>query len=493
MNTTVEALEDNKVKLSFEIDAKDVNARIKQAYKDFAKRYNFPGFRPGKAPRPVVDNMMGEGTVKAALTEELVNEVYPLALDEHNLVPLFKPEFDLETEIVEDGKPFAFSTVIDVKPTYELTSYDPISVEIPAADATEAEIDAQIEELRNYYHDFKDANANTKVKPGEFVELTMKVTDKDGNELTQLSAENRLYELGVNLFPAAFDAELVGMKKGQEKSFDVDFSNDTSMLGQTLGDDKGMLHFDVTVDAIKQKILPEVTDEWAHNNFGFEDLADMRKQVAQSIKDQKEVNKQRRIENECLAALAARLEGDMPEGMCELQEVNLLQSFYQQLSQNGYTLDQYLDTMGLSNDQFKNDMKKQADDVVRQDMALDAWARHKGIEATDADVTAEFEKANVDDPVAVQAEWKVSGRIPLIREGVIRTKALNDVVETASVTEVEAKEAKPKAAKTTKAKSSTAKTASKDAKPKAAAKKTTTKKAPAKKSTAKKDAEKKAE
>ena len=100
MKTTVEALEDNKVKLSFEIDAKEVNTRIKQAYKNFAKRYNFPGFRPGKAPRPVVDNMMGADTVKASLTEDLVNELYPLALDEHNLVPLFKPEFDMDTEIV---------------------------------------------------------------------------------------------------------------------------------------------------------------------------------------------------------------------------------------------------------------------------------------------------------------------------------------------------------------------------------------------------------
>lgn len=297
----------------------------------------------------------------------------------------------------------------------------------------------------------------------------MKVSDKDGNELTQLSAENRLYELGANLFPPAFDAELVGMKKGQEKSFDIDFSEDTSMLGQTLGDDKGVLHFDVTVDAIKQKVLPDVTDEWAHNNFGFKDLADMREQVAQSIKDQKEVSKNRRIENECLATLAARIEGEMPEGMRELQEVQLLQSFYAQLSQNGYTLDQYLDSMGLTNDQFKNDMKQQADDMVRQDMALDAWARHKGFEATDADVTAEFEKANVDDPVAVQAEWKVSGRIPLIREGVLRTKALNDVVETATVTEAKPADAKPKAAK-----------------------KTTAKKAPAKKST-KKEADKKAE
>jgi trigger factor len=467
VNTTVEALEDNKVKLSFELDAKEVDVRIKQAYKKFAKRYNFPGFRPGKAPRPVVDNMMGADTVKAALTEDLVNELYPIALDENNLVALFKPEFDMEKEIVEDGKPFAFVATIDVKPEVELTSYDQISVEIPPADASEKEIDTQIEELRNYYHDFKNANANTKVKPNEFVELTMKVTDSEGTELTQLSCENRLYELGMNLFPAAFDAELIGLKKGQEKSFDIDFSEDTSMLSQTLGEDTGVLHFDIKVDAIKQKILPELSDEWAHNNFGFVDLADMRKQIAQSIKDQKELNKPRRIENECLAELAKRVEGSVPEAMCEMQEVTLLQSFYQQLAENSYTLDQYLDSMGLTSEQFKEDMKKQAEDTVRQDLGLDAWARHNNIEATEEDITAEFTKADVDDPVAVQEEWRTSGRIPLIREGVIRTKALKNIVENAAVTEAEAKEEAPKEEKKAAKKQPAKKAAKKEADKKA--------------------------
>ena len=151
----------------------------------------------------------------------------------------------------------------------------------------------------------------------------------------------------------------------------------------------------------------------------------------------------------------------MPTAMCELQEVNLLQSFYQQLSQNGYTFDQYLDTMKISSEQFKQDMKQQAEDAVRQDMALDAWARHNKIEATAEEVSAEFQKANVDDPVAVEAEWKVAGRLPLIAEGVVRTKALNDIVAKAEVTEVEPKAAKPKEAKKTTAKKSTAKTTAK--------------------------------
>lgn len=453
MNTKVEALEDNQIKISFEIEAADVDARIKRTYKEFAKKYKFPGFRPGKAPRPVIDNMMGADAVRATVTEALVEEAYPKALDENNLCPLFSANYDYETDMVVEGQAFKFTATIQVKPSYELTSYEPVEVTLPSTDATDAEIDAQVDELRNYYNDFKDAPANTKVKKKEIVEFTMTVTDEKGKEVSGLSAENRMYELGINLFSEAFDAELIGMKKGDHKEFDLDMTNDTSMMARTLGDEKGVFHFDVTLNAIKRKILPELTDEWVKMTFGFEDIANMRETIAASIKEQKEEASPRRKENECLYAVGQRVEGELPEGMCELEEANLLQSFYNQLTNAGMTFDSYLTTMGLSAEQFKEDMKKQAQDLVRQDLALDAWARHFGIEATDEEISAEFVKANVDDPVAVEAEWRAAGRIPMIREGVIRTKAMLEVVAGAVVTEAapveEEKEEEKKPAKKT--------------------------------------------
>lgn len=452
MNTKVEALKDNQVKISFEIDAKDVDARINRTYKEFAKKYKFPGFRPGKAPRPIIDNMMGADAVRATVTDDLVNEVYPKALDENNLVPLFKAENDFETDMVEEGKPFKFTATIQVKPQYELTSYDAVEVEIPSVEATEEEIDQQVEELRNYYHDFKDAPANTKVKKEEFVEFTMKVTDANGEEVPTMSAEKRLYQLGINLFPKAFDAELMGLKKGESKSFDIDFTDDDSMMAMTM-EEKGVYHFDVTIDVIKKKILPELTDEWVKLTFGFENIADMREKIAESIREQKNESAPRRKENECLFAISQRIEDEVPESMCEIEEANLLQAFYGQLNKSNMTFDQYLDTMGITSDQFKEDMKKQSKDLVKQDLALDAWARHFNIEAADEDITAEFEKANVDDPAAVEAEWREGGRIPMIREGVLRTKAMLQIVEGAKVTEKaieEKKEEKKPAKKTTK-------------------------------------------
>ena len=158
METKVEALQDNKVKVTVTVDAKEVDNRIKKAYKDFGKKYKFPGFRPGKAPRPVIDSIMGDNSVLTTVTEDLVNEVYPQALEENNLVPLQRPDYEYELDLVEDHKPFNFTATILVKPELELNSYEAVEVEIPSTEATDEEIDAQIEELRNYYHDFKDAN-----------------------------------------------------------------------------------------------------------------------------------------------------------------------------------------------------------------------------------------------------------------------------------------------------------------------------------------------
>ena len=435
MNINVEALENNQVKLSFEVDAADVDARIKRTYRRVAKRYSFPGFRPGKAPRPVIDSIMGDNSVLTTVTEDLVNEVYPQALEENNLVPLQRPDYEYELDLVEDHKPFNFKATILVKPELELNSYEAVEVEIPSTEATDEEIDAQIEELRNYYHDFKDANANTKVKPGEFVELTMTVTNEAGEEVSALSADHRLYELGKGVYPASFDAELIGLKKGQEKSFDLDLTDDDSLITSNL-EEKGMCHFEVKVEVIKHKVVPEVTEEWAKETFGFEGLEDMRTKIGDSIKGQKMANAPRRKENECLMALAKRLEGELPEVMCKTQETRLLQDFYGQLSRMGLTFDQYLKTMEMTADKFEEDNKKQAEDMVRQDLALDAWARHYEIVATEDEVHAEFTSADLDDPDAIEAEWRKEGRLPMIRESIVRANALRDVVAKAKVSEV---------------------------------------------------------
>lgn len=436
VETKVEALEDNRTKVTVTVDAKDIDARIKRTYKDFANKYNFPGFRKGKAPRPIIDNALGKEAVLATVTDDVVNGSYPLAIDDCGLFPISKPEFD-ETDLVEGGKPYTFAFTVAVKPEFELSSYEPVAIELPAEGASDAEVEEQIEALREHYYTFEDASAATKVKADSYIDLAMKATDDKGEEIPALTTENRPYGLGANLFPAEFDEQLVGLKKGQTATFSLDMPADPPIMLASLAGKTDKIDFEVEVKVVKKKNLPEVTDEWAKDTLGFESLEDLRTRISESIASQKADMLPRLKENACLNAVAERLEGDVPQAMCEDAEATLIQDFFQQLQSQGMSFDMYLAQQGLTPDQFKEDVKQQAADITRQDLALDAWARHFEMEASGKDVTEEFVKSGAEDPEALQKQWRENGQIHMVRQGIMRTKAVYDLMEKAVVTEID--------------------------------------------------------
>ncbi|MBO4364993.1 MAG: trigger factor [Eggerthellaceae bacterium] len=439
METTVEILEGNQKKVTVTVDAKEVDNRIRKQYKDFAYQYNFPGFRKGKAPRPVIDNTLGKQAVVATVTDDIVNGLYPLAMDELDLIAMGQPEIETSTDLVQAGQPFSFTAVVDTRPELDLDNFEPVSIKLPAATATEAEIDSQIDELRQYYFDFKDSPANTKVKEDSFVDLAMTATNAEGEAIDSLATESRLYELGRGLFPEAFDEALLGMKKGDTKSIEIDMTTEPSTIGSGLPD-AGVITFEFTVNQVKKKILPELNDEWAKNTAGFESLQAMRDMIAQNINMQKSSMLPRLRENEALYALQERLQGEVPEVLCEAEEQNLIQNFFMQMQQSGMTFDAYLAQAGLTPETFKDDIKKQAADVVAQDLALDAWARNADIQISDEDISAEFERSGAEDPKALEKQWRENGQMAMLRAGMRRQRALEQILDSLIVEELEAGE-----------------------------------------------------
>lgn len=439
VETKVEALEDNRVALTVTVEAKEIDRRIKKAYKEYANRYNFPGFRKGHAPRPVIDNAVGAETVRAGVTDDVINEMFPLAVDAENLFPQGQPDFG-EPGLVESGKDYAFTATVAVKPSFELSSYDPVEIKMPPEKATDREIELQIEALTEHYFTYENSPANTKVKAENAVELKMSATDDDGRAIEELDSESRIYTVGSGMLPASFDEAIMGMKKGETKQFKIDNPGKDATLTSSLAGKTACISFDVEVLAVKKKVLPELTDEWVKETLGFESVDELRERVTESIEDQKADLLPRLKEDNCLIALVERLEGEPPAVMCEDNETQLLQSFFQQLQARGTTFDKYLKSINLTSDQFKEDVKKQAADQAKQDLALDAWARHFELGATDEEVTEEFAKSGVEDPAALEEEWRAAGRMHLIREGIARQKAAENLISTAIVTEVESDE-----------------------------------------------------
>lgn len=431
----VKPLEDNEVRVTVTVEASTVDAVIKATYKDLAFKYNFPGFRKGKAPRRVIDNALGAEFALVNATDTVVNDAYPLAIEEKKISPVGQPEFG-EPTLVVAGEDFTFSFLIHVKPEYELSSYDPIELELPFEEATEAEIEEQVKAMLEHYSTFENASAATKIKPENNAELTIKATDAEGNALEALEGESRLFAPSSGMYPEAFDAEVLGMKKGQTKEFSLEVAaDDDSILlkgfaGQTI-------KFEVTCNVVKKKVVAELTDEWVSETIGFDSVEAFKAGIATSLESQKAQMIPNLKENTCAMKLIERFEGELPATMVEENETVLLQEFFNQLQRQGMNFDAYLAQTGMTPDQFKSDVKLQAIDEVKQKLALDAWARHYEIEATPEEVSNEFVIAGLEDPKAIEEEWRKSGRLHLIREGIVRSKAMDDVLDKAVVTRVD--------------------------------------------------------
>ena len=188
METAIETLEGNKIKVTVTVDAATVDAHMKKTYKEFAQKYNFPGFRKGKAPRPVIDRALGAETVLAQVTEDVINDAYPEVIESEKIYPVGNPEFDNDG-FVAAGTDFTFAFTIGTKPEFELTSYEPVEIEMPFEGATDAEVAEQLEAMREHYVTYEDASAATKIKPENNAELAIKATDADGDDIAALSSE----------------------------------------------------------------------------------------------------------------------------------------------------------------------------------------------------------------------------------------------------------------------------------------------------------------
>ena len=435
METNVEVLEGNRAKVTVTIDEKVVTDRVKKQYKEFANSYNFPGFRRGKAPRPVIDSLLGKDAAVAMVTDALVNETYPLALDESGLYPVGQPDFDEENmDLVVDKKAFTFVFEIDTKPTPELSGYDPVAIEMPSEEVTDEQVDDEIDALLDHYYEIVDAPANTKVKEDKYVEMKISATDDNGEAIEQLASESTQYGIGSGLYPKTFDDELIGLKKGDTKQFTIDVPAEPTAMTATLQGKTTKINFDVEILRVKKKKLPELTDEWVKEKLGIDTVEELRSELAEEIQSQVSSVLPRLKESRVLAALSERFEGEVPESVVEDAESTLLQDFFNQLQRQGVTLDAYLQQQGISSQQFRDDVKQQATEMSRQDLALDAYAAHAGLVATDEDILDEFEKSGANDPAALMEQWRQNGQMYLVRQGILRQKAAAELVENAIVT-----------------------------------------------------------
>lgn len=424
--------EDGKTQVAIELTEQEVKKHIDSFFKDLAKN-RIPGFRPGKAPRKVLErNFGGHEAIYAEITSDMVNEVLPLALDSKDVIFIDDPKLvDEKIESVEDGKPYTFEVYGEVAPKLTLTSVEPVEIEMPPATATDEEVEAQLESLRDYYYEFEEVDRAA--EEGDYVMMSIDAK-ADGVAVDALNSPSRLVELGSDALPKELTDQVLGMKKDETKEFDFEVAEDDEQLADFKGK---TIHAEVTVSKVQTKELPTLDEEFA-KRIGFDTLEQTREEIANQINTQRERQLPELKERRCVEALAKRIEGEIPESYINYSRDEVLREFFNNLQSAGITFDQFLAQRGISADEFRADLDDEAKENAEQSLALDALFEARGMELTDADIDEQFQV--VDDPAAARKSWEESGRMSLLREGIRRSKAAQWLIDNAIVTEEVAKE-----------------------------------------------------
>lgn len=425
MDVKTTITEDGKTQVTVTVPAATVKEHIDAHFKQMGKA-RIPGFRPGKAPRAILErNFGGHEAVYEEITTDMINEIAPVAVDSQDILFIANPDFE-ETGIVADGEDFTFTLAGEVKPSVELLTYDPVEIKMPAEEATDEEVNAQIEALRTYYYSFETIEDRA-VQAEDFVQLNMACT-ADDNPVQGLNSESRLVELGAGVIPAAMEEQIIGMKTGDSKSFDFSIAGDEDFA--YLGVES--IHADVAVKEIRVKVVPELDAEFAAK-LGVDSIDALKDQIKQAIDQQKGQQLPSLKEQRCVIELAKRVHGDIPAAYVTFTRQDILREFYMNLQQQGVTLDQFFAQQGIDAEEFNKDLDEEAAEVAAQSLALDALFAHLNIEITDADLDEEFKV--VDNPAEVRKSWEDNGRMSELREAVRRRKATEWLVENAVVTE----------------------------------------------------------
>lgn len=422
MRSIVEPLEGNKVKLSIEVEASEFDQAVDAAFKKIAKEVRLPGFRPGKAPRKVLEARLGAQAGREQALQDSLPEYYSAAVIEHDVDVIAPPEIDITGG--HDAGDVAFDAVVEVRPTIEVPGYGALSVTLERPAVDEVALDAQIDRMREL--DSTLVEVDRPVQEGDTVTIDVAGT-LDGEPQPGLTADDYSYTVGSGAITPEVDEHLSGAKVGDTLSFDATHPDP---------DEARQLHFEVVVKEVKEKVLPDLTDEWASEASEFDTLGELRASLADRMVRVRKAQAQMALREKVGEALAALVTDELPEPLVSQEMHDRLQDLALRLQAQGMQLEQYLAMTGTDPETFSQDLRDTAVAGVKVDLALRAVAEAEGLECTDDDLAEELEgvAARVGQAAdQVRERFERVGQLSAVRSDIKKRKALEWLLERAEV------------------------------------------------------------
>ena len=384
MSLQVEKMEKNMAKLTIEVAAEDLEKAMQNAYQKAKGRISIPGFRKGKAPRKMIEQMYGKGVFLEDAVNALIPEHYSKALAECELEIVSQPTIDITQ--AEPGKAFIFTAEVAVKPEVTLGDYK--GVEVPKTEITVTDEDVEAELKKE-----QEKNSRTISVEDRAAQLNDIVTidfegSVDGVPFDGGQATEYPLTLGSNTFIPGFEEQLVGAKVGDDVDVKVTFPEEYQ--AKELAGKEAI--FKCAVKKIEAKELPELDDDFAKDVSEFDTLAEYKEHVKTNLEDKKADEAKRAKEDAAVDKAIENAQMDIPEAMLMTQCRQMLDDFSRRMQSQGLSMDQYFQFTGMTADKMMEDMKPQALKRIQTRLVLEAVAKAENIEVSEEKIDEEIAK-----------------------------------------------------------------------------------------------------
>ncbi len=390
MNSEIKKLPESEVEIKISVPWKEWEKFIDQATSDYSKEIKIEGFRVGKAPRNMVEQKVGKGALLEAAAQKAIQGTFPKILEENKIEAIGKPRAEILK--LAEGNDLEYKIVVAVVPEAKLkpwkSAIEKINKEYAKkkAEVTQEEIEKELENIAKSR--VQHLKVEREAKDGDNVIIDFQVK-RDGVPIENGSSKNHPLILGRGVFIPGFEEQVVGMKAGETKDFELTFPKDyheKSLAGNPA-------QFSVTVNEVQERKTPDLSDEFARSlGEKFKNLEDLRKSIAEGMQEEKKHEFKEKRRGEFIEALISKLEVEIPEVLVHEELHKMIGEFEMQLQGMGMTFDQYLMQIKKSIDDIEKEWEPQAEKRVKAALALEELVKEEKIEIPAEEIEAEMNK-----------------------------------------------------------------------------------------------------
>ena len=414
-----EKIENSKVVLTIDVGAEEFEKAVNKAYNKMRGKMNVPGFRPGKAPRKIIEGMYGAEVFYEEAVNIILPDAYEAAVKEQELDVVGYPEVELEN-VGKEG--VTFKCTMAVYPEVKLGQYKGLEAPRAEVKVMAADVNARLKEMAD--RNSRLVSVERAVKKGDTADIDFEGFD-NGVPFEGGKGENFDLEIGSGSFVPGFEDQLIGMKAGEGKDIDITFPENYTpeLAGKPVV-------FHAKVNEVKTKEVPAIDDEFAKDVSEFDTLKELKADLKKKITEDRKAAAQRAFEDVLMDKVADGIEAEIPQEMVEMQARQMVENLKQQLASQGISYEQYVQFSGGDEQKILDEAMEPAMRQVRMDLAVEAIVKAEGIEATDEEVEAEMKK--IADQYGMELESvKKYLRAEDVKEQVVRSKVIKLVADSA--------------------------------------------------------------